>query len=395
MPQDVEHITTRHRRLLQKIDWRLLPPWAFIYLLNYLDRSNIGNARVLNAETGDSLEQQTGLTDAGYSVTLTLFAIAYSLFDIPSNWVLKRYARPSYWLGALVLCWGAVTLSFARVDNVATVVALRVLVGIFEAGFFPGMVYLITFWYRQGERSIRIAFVLATSTLAGAVGGCIAYGVGFMNGTGGLEGFRWLFIIEGAVTVVVAPLVIPALPNYPSTAKWLNLSEQRFAAERLEEDGGVPTRVRSSRQEILETICSPRMVLYYIAYLTNNIAMSSLAYFSPTIVRGLGYSSVTAQLMTVPPWAVGYIISMLLADSPDGFNARGLHVALAGLLAGTGFLAARLLPVTAYLARYGCLIVASCGVFPSAAPLTAWVMCNTHADTGARGGCCGRLVFVL
>ncbi|GLA67594.1 hypothetical protein AtubIFM54640_011262 [Aspergillus tubingensis] len=363
MPQDVEHITTRHRRLLQKIDWRLLPPCAFIYLLNYLDRSNIGNARVLNAETGDSLEQQTGLTDAGYSVTLTLFAIAYSLFDIPSNWVLKRYARPSYWLGALMLCWGAVTLSFARVDNVATVVALRV-----------------------GERSIRIAFVLATSTLAGAVGGCIAYGVGFMNGTGGLEGFRWLFIIEGAVTVVVAPLVIPALPNYPSTAKWLNLSEQRFAAERLEEDGGVPTRVRSSRQEILETICSPRMVLHYIAYLTNNITWSSLAYFSPTIVRGLGYSSVTAQLMTVPPWAVGYIISMLLADSPDRFNARGLHVALAGLLAGTGFLAARLLPVTAYLARYGCLIVASCGVLPSAAPLTAWVTCNTHADTGARGG---------
>jgi MFS family permease len=265
---DVEHITTRHRQLLRKIDWHLLPLCAFIYLLNYLDRSNIGNARVLNAETGDSLEQQTGLTDAGYSIMLTLFAIAYSLFDIPSNWVLKRYARPSYWLGSLMLCWGAVTLGFARVDNVATVMALRVLIGIFEAGFFPGMVYLITFWYRQEERSIRIAFILATSTLAGAFGGCIAYGVGFMNGTGGLEGFRWLFIIEGAVTVFVAPLVIFVLPNYPSTAKWLTPSEQRFAAERLEEYGGVPTRDRSSRQEILETICSPRMVLHYIAYVS-------------------------------------------------------------------------------------------------------------------------------
>lgn len=104
--------------------------------------------------------------------------------------------------------------------------------------------------------------------------------------------------------------------------------------------------------------------------------MSSLAYFSPTIVKGLGYTSIEAQLMTVPPWAVGYVVSMLLAWSADRFNARGLHVSLAGVLTGTGFLASRLLPAEAYLPRYGCLIVASCGAFPSAAPLTAWVTCN-------------------
>ncbi|KAL3450258.1 major facilitator superfamily domain-containing protein [Aspergillus insuetus] len=377
---DPEANAARHQQLLRKIDWRLLPLCAFIYLLNYLDRSNIGNAKVLNAETGDSLQQQTGMTERGYSITLTLFAVAYSLFDVPSNWVLKRYARPSYWLGTLMLCWGAVTLGFARADNMPTVIVLRVLIGVFEAGFFPGMVYLITFWYRQDERSIRIAFILATSTLAGAFGGCIAYGVGFINGRGGLEGFRWLFIIEGAATVLVAPLAVFYLPNYPSTAKWLTISEQRFAMERLEQDGGVPSRDRASRDELRETIYSPRMLLHYLAYFTNNIVMSSLAYFSPSIVKGLGYTSIQAQLMTVPPWAVGYIISMLLAWSADRFNARGLHVCLAGILTGTGFLASRLLPATAYLARYGCLIVASCGAFPSAAPLTAWVTCNVPSS---------------
>ncbi|RHZ49040.1 uncharacterized protein CDV56_102535 [Aspergillus thermomutatus] len=374
---DAEAITIRHQQLLRKIDWRLLPLCAFIYLLNYLDRSNIGNAKVLNAETGDSLEQQTGMTDTGYSITLTLFAVAYALFDVPSNWILKRYARPSYWLGALMLCWGAVTLGFARVDNMPKVMVLRVLIGVFEAGFFPGMVYLITFWYRQEERSIRIAFILATATLAGAFGGCIAYGVAFLNGKGGLEGFRWLFIIEGGATVLVAPLVFLGLPNYPSTAKWLTLSEHRFAIERLEQDGGIPTRDRASRGEVCETLCSLRMLLHYLAYFTNNIVTSSLAYFSPTIVKGLGYTSIEAQLMTVPPWAVGYVISILLAWSADRFNARGLHVCLAGVLTGTGFLASRLLPAEAYLPRYGCLIVASCGAFPSLAPLTAWVTCNT------------------
>ncbi|KAL2811556.1 hypothetical protein BDW59DRAFT_167987 [Aspergillus cavernicola] len=108
--------------------------------------------------------------------------------------------------------------------------------------------------------------------------------------------------------------------------------------------------------------------------------MSSLAYFSPTIVKGLGYTSIEAQLMTVSPWAVGYVISMLLAWSADRFNARGLHVSLAGVLTGTGFLAGRLLLAGAYLPRYGCLIVASCGAFPSAAPLTAWVTCNAPSS---------------
>ncbi|KAL2811557.1 major facilitator superfamily domain-containing protein [Aspergillus cavernicola] len=243
---DVEAITLRHGQLRRKIDWRLLPLCAFIYLLNYLDRSNIGNAKALNAETGDSLEQKTGMTETGYSIILTLFAVAYSLFDVPANWVLKRYARPSYWLGVLMICRGALTLGFATVENMPTVIVIRVFIGDFEAGFFPGMVYLITFWYREEERSIWIAFILATSTLAGAFGGCIAYGVGFINRRGGLEGFRWLFIIEGTATVLVAPLVLFRLPNYPSTAKWLTISEQRFAVERLEQDGGVPTRDRAS-----------------------------------------------------------------------------------------------------------------------------------------------------
>lgn len=126
------------RRVTRKIDMRLVPLCAFVYLVNYLDRSNIGNGKILNQETGDSLLQRTGMTSVGYSITLTIFGIAYSVFDIPANFIMKRYVRPSYWLGFLMFSWGVLTLGFAFVQNYASVVVLRFFVGVFEAGFFPG-----------------------------------------------------------------------------------------------------------------------------------------------------------------------------------------------------------------------------------------------------------------
>ena len=143
--EETESIETRNTRLLRKIDWRLLPLCGFLYLLNYLDRSNLGNGKVLNSETGDSLLQRTGMDENGYAITLTLFSIAYTVFEIPSNWILKRYSRPSYWLGTLLFCWGAITLGFAGVNNLATAVVLRFLIGVFEAGFFPGKISRIYF----------------------------------------------------------------------------------------------------------------------------------------------------------------------------------------------------------------------------------------------------------
>lgn len=275
----------QNKRILRRIDKRIPPLCAFLYFLNYLDRSNLGNGKILNTETGDSLLQRTGMSESDYSITLSVFAVAYTIFDIPSNAILKRYARPSYWLGALLFGWGALTLGFTGVQNWPTVVVLRFLIGVFEAGFFPGglalsralespqltilgMVYIITFWYRQEERSVRIAFILATSTLAGAFGGCIAYGMGTINRKGGLEGFRWLFLVEGLITVLTTPLVVFCLPDYPRTAKWLSLDEKRSAQERVSDQGGGYSEERASSREILETITSLRMLAHYLAYVS-------------------------------------------------------------------------------------------------------------------------------
>lgn len=379
----------RTRRLVRAIDLRLLPLCAWVYLLNYLDRGNIGNSRVLNQETGDSFIQKLDITQTQYAIVLSLFSIAYGLFEVPSNWIMKRYVRPSLWLAVLLFGWSAFTLGFTGVHTYPQVVVLRFLIGAFEAGFFPGIVYITTFWYRPEERSVRIAFVMASATLAGAFGGCIAYGMGKMNGIGGLEGFRWLFLIEGLISVLSCLLIIFFLPDWPERS-WLSVDDAKFATERLEGQGY--TKAHASRREIMETCLSPRMLAHYFTYVSpvlivqssppkqpqvlDCIPLGSLTFYTPTIVAGLGYSSITAQLMTVPPWVVGYVVSLSLSWSADRLNARGWHIAFSSTVGGIGWLTAGLLPTDAYTKRYGALILCACGAFPSAAPLSAWVTCN-------------------
>ncbi|KAI1340353.1 MFS transporter [Xylariaceae sp. FL0016] len=367
----------RNKRLNRRLDIRILPLCCWLYLLNFLDRGNIGNAKVLNQESGDDMLQQTGMTASGYSLTVTLFSLAYTLFEVPSNWIMKHHVRPSLWLGILLGCWGALTLGFAGVQNYATVLALRLLIGVFEAGFFPGIVYFITIWYRHDERSVRIALVIAFCNLAGAFGGAIAYGIGHINGAGGLEGFRWLFIVEGIITMFSVIPTLLILPDYPSRARWLSESDQKFAENRVKKRGGGYNQQHASRKEVLETMFNPRMLAHYLAYIANVVTQGSFTFFTPTIVTGLGYESIEAQLLTVPPWVVGFFVAIILSYSADYFNARGWHISIISAIGGAGWLTAGLLPPTLYVQRYGCLCMAAAGAFPAAPAMTNWVTCNT------------------
>lgn len=136
-----------------------------------------------------------------------------------------------------MLGWGACSMGLAGSHNFATVVALRFLLGVFEAGLFPGLVYYLTFWYRTKERSIRVAFILASATLAGAFGGAIAFGVGHMDQVHGLAAWRWLFLIEGAPSCMSAIVVFFLLPDYPETVAWLSEDERALALHRLKFEG--------------------------------------------------------------------------------------------------------------------------------------------------------------
>ncbi|KII95652.1 hypothetical protein PLICRDRAFT_34577 [Plicaturopsis crispa FD-325 SS-3] len=374
--------TVDDRALVWKQDLRIVPLSAGIYLLCYLDRSNIGNAKILNAETKNDLLSETHMTSFQFTIALMVFLIAYALFEVPSNILLKKL-RPSRWIAFLMFAWGATTIGLGGTQNYASVTGVRFLLGVIEAGLFPGLVFYMTYWYRTNERSMRIAIVLASATLAGAFGGAIAYGVGHMNRVHGLSAWRWLFILEGLPSCLSSILVFFFLPDYPETASWLTVEEKALAKERLQHDGSHGDSRAMTWAEAKGTLTDWRLYAHYAIYFGISTPFSSLSLFTPSITAGLGYASLRAQLMTVPPYAVAYVFTVLVSWSADHFNARALHSALFSTIGAVGFLASAVLPADAYLARYGCLIVATTGSFACIPPLLGWLSSNLDSTSAA------------
>ncbi|RFU28946.1 hypothetical protein B7463_g7403, partial [Scytalidium lignicola] len=231
------------------------------------------------------------------------------------------------------------------------------------------------------RRGLRIAFVAAHATLAGAFGGVVAFGVGHLNRKHGLQGFRWLFIIEGLVTVLFSVPLLFCLPDYPSRAKWLTGDEKKLCEQRLQEQGAGYTKAHATRREIIETCFSPRMVLHYLTYIFNTVPLASFTFYTATIVTGLGYQSLEAQLLTIPPWVVAYLCALLYAYLADRYNARGYYAVVSSIVGGLGWLISGCLPAHAFKARYGCLVLAAVGPFPCVALFSTWVTGNVPSVT--------------
>ncbi|KAJ7321236.1 MFS transporter [Mycena albidolilacea] len=370
------------KALLRKQDIRIIPLSAAIYLLAYLDRSNIGNAKILNSETHNDLLSETHMTAFQYTIALMVFLIAYALFEVPSNYLLKRLS-PSRWIAFLMLAWGALTMGLGGTHTYAELTVIRFLLGVFEAGLFPGLVYFLTFWYRTEERSMRVTFILASATLAGAFGGAIAFGVGHMNQTSGLSAWRWLFILEGLPSCLSSVLIFFILPDYPETAHWLTEDEKKLAAYRLKDQGSKGSSKPMTWGEAKETLTDWRLYAHYAIYFGVSPPFSSLSLFTPSIVAGLGFKSLKANLMTVPPYAVAYVVTVATSWSADRYNARGLHAGIACIVGAAGFMASALLPADAYAHRYGCLIVGAAGSFAAIPPLLGWITSNVFTTSAA------------
>ncbi|KAH8766608.1 major facilitator superfamily transporter [Diaporthe sp. PMI_573] len=363
------------KALLWKQDKRIVPLSAAIYFLCYLDRSNIGNAKILNHSTQHDLMSETGMTNYQYTIALMIFLVAYGLFEVPSNILLKKL-RPSRWIAILMFGWGACSTGLAGAHNYATVTGVRFLLGVFEAGLFPGLVYYLTFWYKTDERSIRVAFILASATLAGAFGGAIAYGVGHMNQVHDISAWRWLFIIEGAPSCLSAFFVLFLLPDFPETVSWLSADERALALRRLHVEGSKGLHQSDWWHDTKATLLDWRLWGHYAVYFGISTPFSSLSLFTPSITAGLGYKDLQAQLMSVPPYAVAYVVQILVSWSADRFNSRGLHSAVSATVGACGFIASAALPADAYSQRYGCLIVAAAGAFACIPPLLGWLSSN-------------------
>ncbi|RMY01324.1 hypothetical protein D0868_08558 [Hortaea werneckii] len=302
------------KKLIRKIDLFLLPCIWIVYLLSYMDRSNLGNARV--AGMGEDL----GITDDTYYLAVVLFQIGYVIAEIPCNMILSR-SRPSIFIPTIMVFWGAVCMLVGIVKTWKQLVGLRFVLGIAEAGFSPAVMFIVSSWYRRHEQSKRFMVFHSAGVASGAFGSIIAGAItSGMEGTRGIEGWRWLFIIEGAITIVCAFAVPFVLLDYPLTSKKLSPDERQLAYDRLIADG-ITSRNDNSEplshlQALKKAVTDWRLLLLVLGYMTI-IGSMSLAYFYPTFAAELGYSRKDAQYMTAPIYGVALVVAIILCILAD------------------------------------------------------------------------------
>ncbi|PSK60180.1 hypothetical protein B9Z65_1078 [Elsinoe australis] len=363
-PSELSWTDEEEKKLVRKIDLLLLPTIWLMYLLSYMDRTNIGNAKI--AGMADDLH----LTSAQYSVILVVFFVGYVVFEPPSNMILVR-SKPSIYLPTLMVIWGVLTCVMSVVKSYHHLIILRIFVGIMEAGFAPGVLLIISSWYKREEQSKRFAVYMSAAILSGAFGGLLAGAItGGLEGAHGIRGWRWLFIVEGAATIGWALIAGFILLDFPATSKRLTPREREIAIHRLTE-GGVTVRSEGSAKiskgkSFLLALSDWRTWGFILGYMASVIVGSStLSYFYPTLVNGLGFTStVQAQYMTVPIYAFAFVCTAITGYYSDRIPQwRGVIIA-----AWLGFsLITSIVVCTVYnfTVRYVMLVLMAAGLWAS------------------------------
>ncbi|EXJ80382.1 hypothetical protein A1O1_08526 [Capronia coronata CBS 617.96] len=362
------------KKLIRKLDWALLPFLALLYLLSFLDRTNIGNARLAG------LEMDLGMTGLDYNVALAVFFPFYVAAEVPSNLMMKR-TRPSIWIPTIMVAWGVCCTLMGLVHNFAGLLAARAALGIAEGGLFPGVTFYITMWYRRHECGLRMAIFFSAATAAGAFGGLLARGIIEMDGIGGKAGWAWIFILEGIITLIVAGMAFVVMNDYPSTAKFLTPEERKEVARRLEHDRS-SLADEFSMKYFWDAVKDWKIWVHMFITIGVYTPLYSVSLFLPTIVRTLGYTNETAQLMTVPPYIVACFCCISGGFAADKLKSRGVFMIGFNCIALTG-LTMLIASQNPHVKYAGCFFFAA-GIYSNVPQGVAWNG-NNIAGTVKRG----------
>ncbi|KAG8703948.1 hypothetical protein FRC08_002539 [Ceratobasidium sp. 394] len=353
------------RRAIWKIDLIVIPLLTMFYLLSFLDRANIGNARVAGLQT------DLKMTNKQYSTVLTITYVPYIACELPSNLVLKKIG-PHRLLPGIVFLWGLVTALQGLVHNYSGLIATRFFLGLCEGGLLPGIVLYMSAFYRRDQLQLRLALLFSATSLAGAFSGLLAAAIVKLDGRHGRPGWAWIFILEGVFTCVFGLFALVVMPASPHQVRALTKPETEALAEMLRLDGNDTTNHEPfSWTSVLSAFKAPHVLLLCIPIFFSGVTLFGLAYFTPSIVKGLGYSPIRTQLMTVPPYAVSFVVSLFLAYVSDRYKIRGLILFVTGVIATAGF--AIYLVHTDKNVLYGSLFSQIVGVYASAPTLSAWM----------------------
>ncbi|KAI0593260.1 major facilitator superfamily transporter [Biscogniauxia sp. FL1348] len=368
-PQERERI---ERQLVRRLDWILIPWLCILYLLAFLDRTNIGNAKVAG------LSQDLHLQSWEYNATLTIFFVSYAVFEPLTNVLLKKM-RPSVFIPIIMILWGCSMTGMGFVYNYSGLLAARWFLGLTEAGLFPGVNYYLSCWYKRSEFGVRAAIFFSAAALAGSFGGLLAAAIENMEGIGGLRGWQWIFVLEGLLTVIVGIISFWMVHDFPDDAQFLSDDDRARVIRRLKLDQQASAEHEDwSSSYLYAGLKDWKMWLGMVIYMGCDMPLYAFSLFLPSIIQELGWSTSTirTQLLSVPPYAAAAVLTVVIGFIADKTRKRGLCNIVTSLVGVIGFL--MLLGSTNPAVKYAGTFLGALGIYPCISNTITWMANNTE-----------------
>ncbi|KAH6653176.1 major facilitator superfamily domain-containing protein [Truncatella angustata] len=360
----------------RKFDRHMLPVVCILYVLSYLDRGNIGNAKTSGMMTDLSL------SDNDWVWILQTFYICYVLFEWTQ--LFWKILPAHIYVAVLCFLWGTVAMATGATKNLGGVIACRAFLGIFEAAFGAGAPYFLSLFYQRRELGKRVAILTGMSPLANCFAATLAYGILHIQGS--IEPWRLLFIIEGAPTVAFSFVVYFFLPDSPSSARFLSEEEQGNSLTRLETVDRT-SKSKVSWSQITAGLTDYQNYVHTLIHFGCNYSFASLSNFLPTIVKDMGYSSLNTQGVIAPAYLTAFMCCVGAAWFSDKYGKRGYVVAGFASIGTVGYLLLAVIQDGRHVGvRYAAIYLACCGMFPALSINMTWLLNNQGGDSKRGAG---------
>jgi MFS family permease len=358
---------------VSKVKWRILPLFVVMFIANYIDRVNIGFVR-------SHLEKDLGIGAAAFGFGAGIFFLAYALFEVPSNILQQRFGAKA-WLTRIMATWGVVATGMAFVQGETSFYVMRFLLGVAEAGFFPGVVYYFTQWLPNRERGKAMAIFLSGSALASVLSGPLSGALLQIEG-GGFHGWQWMFMIEGVASIALCFVVWFCLDSHPKDARWLTEAERTelaavIAAEQKERDANKPGHVSS-----LSLLKDSRIALFCFIYFAIQLTIYGATFWLPSIIKRMGhFSDFQVGMFNSIPWIISIAAMYMFATLAQRYRRQQMWVAIALLIAACGMFASTVAgPVFAFVA------ICFAGIGFKAASSLFWPIPQGYLDSSIAAG---------